>query len=123
MEKDVNYKKYDDVSVIIYSDKSSGIITSKLFDIHRNINAVTDRLRVMCLSNDLNYRSMNVTPVECKVICSLKRFDSLKELDSHIRIKFLYKDFSVIHKGRYVLVKTKNKSYIYIINDEASRHE
>lgn len=105
---------YKDVSVSIIKDKESGLTTSKVFTISgKDYESAVDKIRVMCLNNDLTYfrpKSHSDKPV---VWCSIKNFASYAKLKEYISNKFAKTVLDIKVKNGFVLVVTETKNYVY----------
>lgn len=113
----IGRKNFPDVSVLTYNDAGSGVTTIKIYTIKnkKNEEEVKDRLRVMCLKHDLRYEYYENTLKEHCVLCSLKRFDKLRDLMDYIIIKANKGEYLFRLKNNLALVKIGEKTFVYRI--------
>jgi len=114
-------KVYPDVSVDIFTDIESGIIVSKLFSIKKNERQIRDNLTVMCLKYDLRCTDCSKAWDEPnKILCCLRTFDNINLFVDYVKNKANKKAYSFRAKGKFVLTKIGEKTYIYRITPKTT---
>ena len=114
----VETKSYNDIYTTTVRDDESGLITCKSLYIQGNDEKAKDRLMLMCLKHDLRFRSFKTNHGYNHFICSMKIFSDVKDFVEYIKGRMTKTKYSFKIKGKFALVKTGDKKYIYrIINN------